>query len=104
MANAREILSRILVCLILVCSIHNTVYQVIAQDLGLLDFFSNLRMLFIKPGQHVHLEFLNIRNLNGKHPEIGKEIDETKVLNDDLIKRIVDAANKYKTNQYKASV
>ena len=39
-----------------------------------------------------------------KHPEIGKEIDETKVLNDDLIKRIVDAANKYKTNQYKASV
>ncbi len=39
-----------------------------------------------------------------KHPEIGKEIEETKVLNDDLIKRIVDAANQYKTKQYKASV
>ena len=39
-----------------------------------------------------------------KHPEIGKEIEETKVLNDDLINRIVDAANQYKTNQYKASV
>ena len=39
-----------------------------------------------------------------KHPEIGKEIEETKVLGDDLINRIVDAANQYKTNQYKASV
>ena len=39
-----------------------------------------------------------------KNPEIGKEIEETKVLNDDLINRIVDAANQYKTNQYKASV
>lgn len=27
-----------------------------------------------------------------------------KVLGDDLINRIVDAANQYKTNQYKASV
>ena len=35
---------------------------------------------------------------------LGKEIEETKVLNDDLINRIVDAANQYKTNQYKASV
>ena len=39
-----------------------------------------------------------------KHPEIGKEIEEAKALNDDLINRIVDAANQYKTNQYKASV
>ena len=39
-----------------------------------------------------------------KHPEIGKEIEETRVLNDDLTNRIVDAANQYKTNQYKASV
>ena len=32
-------------------------------------------MLFIKPGQHVHLEFLNIRNLNGKHDLVGRRAE-----------------------------
>lgn len=31
-----------------------------------------------------------------KHPELGNEIEETKVLSDELIQKIVDAANEYK--------
>lgn len=31
-----------------------------------------------------------------KYPEIGREIEDTKQLNDNLVKRIVDAANEYK--------
>ncbi len=33
-----------------------------------------------------------------KHPEIGREIEENKNLTDDLVQRIVDAANQYKAS------
>ena len=33
-----------------------------------------------------------------KHPEIGQEIEEKKNLTDDLVQRIVDAANQYKAS------
>ena len=33
-----------------------------------------------------------------KHPEIGREIEGNKTLTDDLVQRIVDAANQYKTS------
>lgn len=33
-----------------------------------------------------------------KHPEIGREIDETKTLTEELVQKIVDAANQYKAS------
>ena len=37
-----------------------------------------------------------------RYPEIGREIEDTKQLGDDLVKRIVDAANEYKASFVKA--